>query len=267
MPFLYRRQWQLPLLGILCVCAVGGVASCQELEPEAFRPSWKVGQKWVVETVGLQNQMRKAPQRAAPNRPVRWQFKVENVAEVEGKTCFRIVLRCLEPGENPETTLWVDQDSLTLLKIRMQLPSREGFRTVTETYRSESGQPFPAISVLTVPPIDLPLFIAGAKGTSSFQYRASTAPDGAKDAANIDFAISIQQQLTEPNDDDLRRLLPEQFAKSAEHAPVVEVRLKTGRSDVRQLWKKGSPWPDYSNNGVATSRLIRTDDAANGAEG
>lgn len=267
MLFPYRPQWHLLLLGILWASSLAGMARAQELEPEVFRPSWKVGQKWVVETVGLQNQMRKAPQRAAPNRPVRWQFKVENVEEVEGKTCFRIVLRCLEPGENPETTLWVDQDSLTLLKIRMQLPSREGFRTVTETYRSESGQPFPTISVLTVPPIDLPLFIAGAKANSSFQYRASTAPEGAKDAANIDFAISIEQQLTEPSDDDLRRLLPEQFAKSAENAPVVEVRLTTGRSDVRQLWKKGSPWPVYSNNGVATSRLIRADDAANGAGG
>jgi hypothetical protein len=148
----------------------------------------------------------------------------------------------------------------------MQLPAREGFQTVTETYRSDSGQPFPTISVLSVPPIDLPLFVAGTKATGSFQYRASTAPQGAKDAASIDFAVSIQQQLTEPNEEELRRLLPEQFAKTAENTPVVEVRLKSGRSDVRQLWQKGSPWPVYSTNGVATARLVRTDDAANGAE-
>lgn len=267
MPFLYRTGSFLPLLCVLCVSAAGGVAHCQELEPEAFRPSWKVGQKWVVETVGLQSPARKAPRANAPKRPVRWQFHVDSWEDIEGKQCFRIVVRCLEPGENPETTLWVDRDSLTLLQIRIQLPSPEGFRTVTENYRSDSGQPFPAISALTVPPIDLPLFVAGAKGTNSFQYRASTAPEGAKDAASIDFSVSIQQQLTEPSDEDLQQLLPEQFAKSAEHTPVAEVHLKTGRTDVRQLWQQGSPWPVYSNNGVSTARLIRTDELADGAEG
>ncbi len=264
---LFRPQSLLPLLCMLCIGAAGGVARSQEIEAEAFRPSWKVGQKWVVETVSLQSQVRKALTPTAVNRPVRWQFHVDGAEVIEGKKCFRVVLSCLEPGENPETTLWVQQDSLTLLQIQLQLPSQEGFRTVTETYRSDSGQPFPAISALTVPPIDLPLFVAGAKGTSSFQYRASTAPEGVKDAASVDFSISIEQQLTEPNDDDLRQLLPQQFAKSADNAAVVEVRLKSGRSDVRQLWQKGSPWPVYSTNGVATARLIRESGSADGAEG
>ena len=262
-----RHQSPLPLLCILCIGAACGVARSQDIEPEVFRPRWKVGQKWVVETVGLQSPVRKVPTATAASRPVRWQFHVDGAEVIEGNNCFRVLLRCLEPGENPETTLWVQQDSLTLLQIRLQLPSQGGFRTVTETYRSDSGQPFPAISALTVPPIDLPLFVAGVKGTSSFQYRASTAPEGAKDAASIDFAVSIQQQMTQPSDDDLRQLLPERFAKSAENAPVVEVRLKSGRSDVHQLWQEGSPWPVYSTNGVATARLIRNEDSADGAEG
>jgi hypothetical protein len=242
---------------------MGGAAFGQEVEPEAFRPHWKVGQKWIVETVGLQSAVRKARPAATANRPVRWQFHVVTAEIIESRKCYRIQLRCLEPGEHPQTTLWVDEESMTLRQIQIQLPSPEGFRTVTESYRSDSGQPFPAISAFTVPPIDLPLFVAGAKGTNSFQYRASTSPDGAKDTANLDFSVSIQQRFSTPGEKELQRLMPAPFSKSAENKPVVEVRLRAGRSEVRQLWQAGFPWPAYSTNGVATARLIREGEASN----
>jgi hypothetical protein len=34
------------------------------------------------------------------------------------------------------------------------------------------------------------------------------------------------------------------------------VRLKAAGSLVRQLWQPGLPWPVYSNNGIAESRLV-----------
>ncbi len=109
---------------------------------------------------------------------------------------------------------------------------------------------------LTVPPLDLPLFLSGAKGPETFRYEASSGPGGVKAAGEIGFAFSVEQEITRPKDEDVRCLLPEDYTKDLAKKPPIEVRLKTSSSHVRQLWQPGLPWPVYSDNGIAKSRLI-----------
>jgi hypothetical protein len=145
---------------------------------------------------------------------------------------------------------------MTLRQVQAQLPGPDGFQTVTETYRSDSGQPFPVLPPLSLPPLDLPLFLSGAKGTETFRYGVSSGPGGVKAAGQIGFDPSVEQEITVPKEEDVRCLLPEDYTKDLAKKPPIEVRLKTSSSRVRQLWQPGLPWPVYCDNGIVTSRLI-----------
>ena len=265
--------WTCWLLVIVsCVAAVDRAAvGAEDATPEQYRPAWKVGQKWVVETVSQQSQARRALEPGQTRAPVRWQFEVQAHERVENSDCFKVLVKCLAAGQHPETTLWVDQQAMTLRKVESQLPIPGGFRTVTETYRSASGQPFPAFAPLTVPPLELPLFLAGTKGRQTFSYQASSHPAGRKALGEIDFAFEVEQTVTRPQPENIKGLLPQDSIKSLAQDPNVErstidVRLKTARTSVRQLWQPGLPWPLYSNNGIATAKLVKVIQPTNDPE-
>jgi hypothetical protein len=187
---------------------------------------------------------------------VRWRFAVRAVEKIDERDCFKVEVKCLVGEEQAVTTLWVDKQTMTLRRVQTQLPIAGGFRTVIENYRSSSGQPFPAFAPLTVPPLELPLFLAGTKGTQTFIYDASSSGEGEKAVGDIDFTFSVEQEVSRPQAEKIKGLLPENYSKSLVQKPAVEVRLKAAGSHVRQLWQPGLPWPVYSNNGIAESRLV-----------
>ncbi len=237
---------------LACVCA----ADEGEVTPEQYKPQWKIGQKWVVETVSRQMQVRRAPIAERTGKPLRWQFEVLAMDKIDERECFRVRVKCLAPGQHPETTLWVDRLTMALRQVQTQLPVPGGFHTVTETYRSSSGQPFPAFAPITVPPLELPVFLSGMKGTQTFSYEASSGPGGVKAVGEIGFAFNVQQHVTRPKLEDVQHLLPEDYTKGLAKKQTIEVRLTAASSNVRQLWQPGLPWPVYSNNRISQSRLI-----------
>jgi hypothetical protein len=247
-----RTLFALTLLAIVMQAA----RADEELRPENYKPQWKVGQQWVVASVSLQSQARRDPKAAGPAEVVRWQFDVWSVEKIDERNCFKVDVKCLLDEGQAVITLWVDQQSMTLRRVQTRVPVAGGFRTVTEDYRSASGQPFPAFAPLTVPPLELPLFLAGTKGAQTFAYQASSTPAGEKGVGDIDFSFSVDQQITRPLADNIKGLLPEEYSKDLSQKAVVEVQLKTASFQTRQLWQPGLPWPVYSNNGVAESRLI-----------
>jgi hypothetical protein len=176
--------------------------------------------------------------------------------KIDERNCFRVEVRCLGGDTDAATTLWVDQQTIALRRVQTQLPAAGGLRTITEDYRSASGQPFPAFPPLSVPPLELPLFVAGAKGSQTFSYEASSTPAEEKAVGDLDFAFSVEQQITRPEADEIKDLLPEDYTKDLTARPVLEVHLRATGSQVRQLWQPGLPWPVYSNNGIAESRLV-----------
>jgi hypothetical protein len=238
---------------LLGAVAMGG----EQIDAEAYRPVWKVGQQWIVEIVSLQLQVRHDLPPAQPSTKVRWRFAVRSIDTVDGRECFRVEIKCLaSQSPEPETVMWVDQQTMTLRKVQTRLAIAGGSRTITESYHAPSGQPFPALAPLTVPPIELPLFLSGAKGTQTFTYEATSGPEGIKGVGDIGFTFAVEQQLASPDADEIKGLLPEDYTKGIQQKPTVEVRLNTPRTKVRQLWQRGYPWPLYSSNGVASARLI-----------
>ena len=256
-----RRRPFYRTLGLpACWLLVAGSLSltlAADIDPEGFRPVWQVGQRWTVETESVQIQVRREATDQPVVQKVRWQFHVQATEPLDGRDCFKLAITCASANDQPATVLWVDRQTMTLRQLQTQLQTPDGRRTVTESYRADSGQPFPAFAPLSVPPLELPLFLAGTKGTQTFSYEASSGPPGVKAVGDLGFAFSVRQDLQQVDEDQVKELLPADFTKGLEKKPILEVRLKAGRSQVRQLWQPGLPWPVFSDNGAAKSRLVK----------
>ena len=250
-------KWLLLLIGGFCFVFSGSSSSGQDVDPLKYKPSWKVGQKWTIETVGHQSQARRDVNTVTSGKPIRWQFEVREMEEIEGCECYRVSVKCLVAGKRPEIVFWVDRSSMTLRRVQVDLPTPTGLQVMTESYRSDSGQPFPAFPPLSVPPLELPLFLDGAKGTQTFAYSAATEPGGIKAVGEIGFAFVVEQIARPVSQEETRELAHQAYAKSLVKQPTLEVRLKSAQQRVRQLWQPGSPWPVYSSNGLTESRLIQ----------
>ena len=237
------------------------LADSDEPNVERFKPQWKVGQSWVVETVTRQSQARRAVDAARTVRPVRWRFEVEGTELRQGRPCFLVSIRCLQKGRQPVTTIWVDTKSMTLLGVQTRLGTAGGWTTIGESYRSSSGQPFAAFGPHSVPPVELPVFLPGTKGQMTFRYETSTSGDGSKTLGDIGFGFTVKQSVETAEAKDFPARLPEHFAKDLKTRPTIQVRLRSAINQTRQFWQVGLPWPVFSDNGVVESSLVTTEAA------
>jgi hypothetical protein len=262
----YRSLWKLCLvLGLACVTLGGPLPATgprqnpeQGIDPARLRPRWEVGDQWIVQTASLQSQAATVEEARTRTTPIRWKFSVEAVEPVDRHDCYRVAIRSLVAGRaQPATTIWVDCQSAALRRLRTQLPVAGGFRTVIESYGFPGGEPSPVLGPIPALPIDMPIFVPGhAKSLETFGYECAIGPPGAKDPQDLRFGFEVEQRVSRPASD-VKRLLPELFAKDAAGPPLVEVRLKRFDRQVRQLWQPGQPWPTYTDNGVTVGRLVR----------
>ena len=221
----------------------------------SLRPTWRVGDRWVVETRTRAIQVREEP--ADEAAAVRWEFVVAGREAFGGREAFRVRVRCLDQGPGPAVTLWVDAATLTLRQVQAQLPTPGGFRTVTETYRADADLPTPVLGPLTALPLDLPAFLpSGAKGLETFQYEALPGPAGTKAVGEVGFLYAVQQTVEPADAAGIKGLLDGPFAADGDRQPARRVRLRGSDRSVEQLWKPALPWPVWSNNGRTTARLV-----------
>lgn len=263
------HRWLRPaclMLGLLGLGLVGAVPGenppgvpVQGISLEQFKPQWRVGDRWVVETTTLPLQAPLGQEGAPPVKPVQWQFSVRALERLFDRECYRIEVQPLPiRTPSPVTTFWVDRQSLVLRQVQAQLAVAGRLHTMTESYQFGSGQPTPVQGPLTALPIDLPLFTAGrAKGLQQFAYEAVAGPSGKKALGDVGFLMSIQQEMVPATAEHAKSLLPEGFAKVLDTKPTVEVRLKSIQGRVRQLWRPGCPWPVYADNGPTVARLVK----------
>lgn len=259
------------LVGLGMACLVRAAdppqGGSRSVDFEQLRPRWQMGDQWTVETVSLPVQVRSPAIAQAKTQPIRWQFAVQKYEKLIGDDCYRVEVRCLEEGQQPMTVLWIDKKSHALKQIQTQIPTADGLKTVTESYEFAGGQPSPVLGPLSALPLDLPLFQGGqTKGTQKFNYEANIGPAGEKAVGDLGFTYEVQQDVSEPQAEQVKGLVDDSFKKSLENKPVVEVRLKRFDRQVRQLWQPGQPWPVYCDNGVTTSRLVQIQSAETRAQ-
>jgi hypothetical protein len=259
-------QFLVTLLATLVVVAIPaadqGQPAAHVLSPEQFKPDWRVGDRWIVETTTRAIQ---APKPGADRgKPIRWQFSVQATEKVNGTDCYRVEAQPQVPGRpQPVTTFWVERQSLALLQFQTQLPVHGGFTTISEHYRFAGGQPVPVQSPLTALPIDMPVFVSNhAKSTQKFQYEAMPGPAGQKMLGDVTFATEIEQAFGPAKPEEVKGLLASELTKDVHSGPVAEIRLNSFQTRVRQLWQAPQPWPIYSENGTTVARLVGVTPAA-----
>ena len=226
---------------------------------EQLIPRWELGDAWIVETVSQPFQVRGETSAQSRLRPIQWQFAVQRFEKALANDCYRLEVKCLAEGvPQPTTVLWVDKKSRAIRQIQTQIPTPDGFQTVTQSYAFSSGQPSPVLGPMTALPLDLPLFSGDqTKGMQTFTYETHAGPAGTKEVGELGFAHQVEQQVTPVATEQVKGLIHETYTKSLGEQPVVEVQLKSGEQQVRQLWQPGLPWPVYSKNGSTECRLVK----------
>ncbi len=239
--------------------AEGPPAETRSLPADRLVPQWHLGDRWIVETTTRPLQVRSDPALVATSRAIQWQFSVQRYEKSLSDDCYRLEVRCLESKQpRPVTVLWIDRQTLALRQLQTQLPTPDGFRTITQSYEFTAGQPSPVLGPLTALPIDLPLFRAGqAKGMETFTYETHSGPRGTKAVGDVGFAYHVKQQIAPADADEAKTLVGESLAKGLQQKPLVEVRIVGPQRRVRQLWQPGLPWPVYCENGSTVCRLVK----------
>lgn len=222
-------------------------------------PRWELGDSWIVETVSRPLQTRAEADPDARCKPIQWQFAVARFEKALTDDCYRLEIKCLAEGpQQPTTVVWVDKESRAIRQIQTQIPTPDGFQTVTQSYEFASGQPSPVLGPISALPLDLPLFSGGgAKGKQTYMYETHTGTPGVKEVGELGFAHQVEQEVQPVENEQVKGLVHETYTKSLTNDPVVEVQLKSGPRQVRQLWQPGLPWPVYSKNSSTECRLVK----------
>ena len=223
------------------------------------KPKWRVGDQWIVQTETQTLQERNSLNNNQKSVPVSWRFQVTKIEKIAGASAFRVEITSQNKAEleRPQTTLWIDQQKGSICQIQTQIPVQGGFRTITESYSTQSGQPTPVIGPLSALPLDLPLFQQGTKSTGSFQYQSFAGPAGTKAVGEVGFTNSVEQQFEQTKPVEIKKALGESFVKSLASKPTMNIKLKGNFRQVEQIWQKDVPWPIYSDNGSTKTKLIK----------
>ncbi len=202
---------------------------------------------------------------AAASPAIQWQFSVQRYEKSLEADCFRIEVRPMLGGQQPETVLWVDRQSLALRQIQTQIPTPADFGR-SQRATNSPGPSSAVLGPLSALPIDFPLLTGGeAKAMDAYTYTSYSGPRGTKAVGDLGFTYQVKQTIAAADDREAKSLVDESFAKGLGEEPLVEVRLEGGGREVRQLWQPGRPWPVYCDNGSTICRLVKVMPADSGA--
>lgn len=219
------------------------------------RPTWRVGDSWLIETVTDNIQVRDvSTDKKSP--PIRWRFKVTGIVKKAGRPCYQVDVTCEAQARfRPASTLFIDAETMMLRELRTEVAGFGSVQTLHESYEPRGDRAAPVLSFGNVLPTDLPAFVPKASKDVNYTYVSQNTPAGAKDLGLIRFGHEVSQQVVQPGAKTLEQVHP-QYAKALDSQAIVEVHLKSQDKSVVQLWQKGTPWPIYTNNGRTVAKLI-----------
>lgn len=243
-------------------------AKLRSADLERVLPRWNLRDEWTVETVTKRMQKRKPLEAGALVSPIQWRFAVSKFEKTLGADCFRIEVDCLARDDgHPRSVLWFDRQSLALRRMATEFPTRSGYRVITASYVHDPDQPSPVVDMAAALPIAAPLFHSRhAKGIDRFEYRTVFNPEE-KALDDTPFSHAITQSARKLSPKEARAVIDgvfagradgSRFAKSLSDEGAIEVVLKSGPRQIRQLWQQQKPWPVFCDNGYSACQLIST---------
>ncbi len=227
---------------------------------EGFVPSWKVGQRWVLEA--SYRDLRDQGNVWMP--PMQWIFNVRAKKTINGEECYVLHIYGRRSSQKNQAILWLSVKDLRPMKVIDVYPTASGMKYQERDVNSYSSEPLVAEG--TPIPYDLPSFPLvradnRAQAADGFgAYNRSSAPNAKKfsrirSVGGISFKRSVSQKSKTPD-----KQFADAFAgySKASRNPgqsfQVEIDEDRSNNKLTQIWQQGAPW---AVSGINRDRKVR----------
>ena len=235
---------------------------CCAQSEENYVPSWKVGQRWVLEA--SYRDLRLEGNNWMP--AMQWIFHVRAIKNFGGEDCYVLHVYGRKSSQQNQAVLWLSVDGLKPLRVIDVYPTAEGMKYQERDINQNSSEPLVADG--TPIPYDLPSFPLKkasnrAQSADGFgAYRGASNVEAKKFSrirsfGGISFKRSVSQKSKAPE-----KQFADTFAgysKNTRNAGQrFQVEIDEDRSDnkLTQLWQQGMPWAVSSMTRDRKVRLV-----------
>ena len=228
--------------------------------PEGYIPSWKVGQRWVLEA--SYRDLREEGNAWLP--PMQWIFKVRAQKTYNGEECYVLHIYGRKSSQKNQAILWLSVNDLRPLRVIDVFPTSSGMKYNDRDINPNSSEPLVAEG--TPIPYDVPSF-----PLTRPEKRAQSAIFGSDKSSNTEakkfsrirkiggifFKKNVSQKSKTPD-----KQFSDIFANYAKYTrnagQSFQIEISEDRSNNRlvQLWQEGCPWAISSFNRDRKVRLV-----------
>lgn len=209
---------------------------------EGYVPSWKVGQRWIIESA--YRDLRGDGDAWLP--PMQWIFNVRAKKIVNGEECYAIHIYGRKASQKNQAVLWLSVKDLRPIKVLDVFPTTSGMKYQERDINLNSSEPLVAEG--TPIPYDLPSFPlvrTDNRAQSAFGFGSKNSGSEAKkfsrirNIGGISFKKSVSQKV-----------------KSSGQAFQVEINEDRSNNKLTQVWQQNAPWAISTNNRDKKVRLV-----------
>ena len=229
---------------------------------EGFVPSWKVGQRWVLEA--SYRDLRDQGNVWMP--PMQWIFNVRAKKVINGEECYVVHVYGRKTSQKNQAILWLSVNDLRPLRVIDVYPTSSGMKHQERDINNYSSEPLVAEG--TPIPYDLPSFplVKADKRAQSADGFGAYSRNAASDAkkfsrirriGGISFKRSVSQKSKAPD-----KQYADAFAgyskatRNAGQCFQVEIDEDRSNNKLIQIWQQGAPWAISGFNRDRKVRLV-----------
>ncbi len=229
---------------------------------DGYIPSWKVGQRWVLEA--SYRDLREAGNAWLP--PMQWIFNVRAKKNYNGEECYVIHIYGRKSSQKNQAILWLSVNDLRPLRVIDVYPTSSGMKYNDRDINPNSSEPLVAEG--TPIPYDIPSFPltkADKRAQSADVFGAYKTPNTdakkfsrIRKIGGISFKKSVSQKSKTPD-----KQFADTFAsyskqtRNAGQSFQIEINEDRSNNRLIQLWQEGSPWAISSMNRDRRVRLVQ----------
>ena len=212
------------MFGILLVFALI-ICSFQLAGADNFRPTWKIGDRWLVKAVYLSHM-----DKEKWSGPVFWEYEVIGIEGEDQKRCYILEIRDRDGRLNLNTRLEYRDKDLSLTKAK--ITKIRGGKELVRNLAFKGG--IPVITEQTLTPYDSPVFPLMYQPSAEFSFK--------RQIGDLEAVEVLRQDMREVSTVDGIQVKPS-------CSELIEVKC-IGKDGIVfiQYWDRAYPWPIYGRN-------------------
>ena len=238
------------LISLMLIMVIYLSNSVEAGNTEGYVPSWKVGQRWILEAT--YRDLRSEGEAWLP--PMQWIFNVRAKKVYNGDECYVLHIYGRRTSQKNQAILWLSVNDLRPLRVIDVYPTSSGMKYQERDINNYASEPLVAEG--TPIPYDLPSF-----PLTRVDNRAANADakkfSRVRKIGGISFKRSVSQKSKTPD-----RQYADTFAgyskqtRNAGQSFQVDIAEDRSNNRLTQLWQQGYPWALSAENRDKKVRLV-----------